>query len=392
LNFKMFDLDRQTWFGPTLHHDVQVSCFSDASFLVGFSMPADVACGDPYPIQVTYRNTGSADWTAAAGYKLGNPDPHHYFDPPELRRVGLPGGTTVRRNEVVTFSFQLNAPWEPHPAYVQAWQMVHDGDGGFFGPSASQVVNVHCNPYDAELVGVSGPSTLACEQTGTVTLTLKNKGSQPWTASVELITLAGGLGPASVRFPPGTNVRPGDTTQISLPMTGPYAIGLRYGRWQLARDGVGPFGPIFGKDISLDCLPRDARLAALTSLDTVKCSLEPEFLVTVRNTGYLTWSRTSANGGITRLVGVPVPGWEASPLSVAVAPNDYVRPGDTYSFRAGFRRIETGPSTGQVGPGWQMSWEPPGGSGIPSGTNTTPFGPVLPSYLTACTPDEPSLK
>jgi len=371
---------------------VQVTCVADASSLVGFTMPADVACGAAYPIEVTYRNTGDADWTVAGGYALGNPDPAHYFNPPWVRRVGLPGGATVRRNETVTFSFTLFAPWDPQPAYVQAWKMVHDGDGGFFGPSATQVVDVHCSPYDAELLNAEGSSTLTCGQSGAVTLTLRNKGSQPWTAQDQLVTLAGGLGPAAVRFPAGTNVRPGDTTQIRIPMDAPYAIGLRYGRWQLSHDGAGPFGPIFARDISLECLPRDARLSSLTSLDTDKCALEPAFLVTVRNTGYLTWSRTSANGGVTRLVGVPSPGWEALPLAVAVAPDDYVRPGDTYSFRAGFRRLTPEPSNLGVSPGWRMSHEPPAGPGGPSGGGAVPFGPLMSSALAECRPGASSGK
>ncbi len=392
LSFKMFDSDRQAWFGPTMRREVQVTCFEDASLPIRFSMPERVACGAPYPIEITYKNTGTADWTVAGGYRLGNPDPVHLFYPPNLRRVPLPGGATVRRNDEVTFSFSLTAPWFAAPAYVQAWQMVHDGEQGFFGPVVSQVVSVECQQYDAELVGITVGDTLACGASTVATLRLKNKGSQPWTASDQLVTLAGGLGPAAVRFPAGTNVRPGETAEIRLPITVPYATGLRYGRWQLAHDGVGPFGPVFAKDISLDCMPRDARLAALTSLDTDKCTLAPTFLVTVRNTGYLTWSRSNANNGVTRLVAVPSAGWEAAPLSVPVAPDDYVRPGDTYSFQAGFRRVAPDPSNTEASPGWRMSYEPPGGSGGPSGGGVTPFGPVLQSSLSACDPGETSAK
>ncbi len=113
----------------------------DDAQLVTSILPRGLVCGATFAASVTLRNTGTATWTRAGGYKLGtvdDTDPFYVAD----TRIWLPEGTSVAPGESWTFEFALTGP-RTTGSQLTDWQMVHEGIG-WFGDVASAVVDVTC--------------------------------------------------------------------------------------------------------------------------------------------------------------------------------------------------------------------------------------------------------
>jgi hypothetical protein len=116
---------------------------ADDAALVRASLPTRMACGATAAAAVEIRNTGTATWTRAAGYKLGavdDSDPLYTAD----TRVWLGDDESVAPGASHVFGFTLTAPTTPG-TYTTDWRMVHEGVG-WFGPVAESDVVVSCAP------------------------------------------------------------------------------------------------------------------------------------------------------------------------------------------------------------------------------------------------------
>jgi hypothetical protein len=119
---------------------------ADDAVVVASDLPATLACGASYAATITVRNTGTATWTRAAGYKLGAVDDEDPFHPQEPR-VELPDGIAVAPGAEHTFAVPLTAPATPGPRQSD-WRMVHEGVV-WFGAVASREIDVTCTlPVD----------------------------------------------------------------------------------------------------------------------------------------------------------------------------------------------------------------------------------------------------
>lgn len=104
-------------------------------------LPGTLPCGGAYAGKVTMRNTGTATWSKAGGYKLGavgDSDPLKGGDP----RIWLADGVTVPPGGAYTFDLPLEAPGAPG-TFTTDWQMVREGVS-WFGAVAKKDVQVTC--------------------------------------------------------------------------------------------------------------------------------------------------------------------------------------------------------------------------------------------------------
>lgn len=124
--------------GYTTNKVVNVLTSPDNSEFVSQSVPANMNPGQAYVVTVSMRNTGSAVWTDAAGYKLGSQSPQDNTTW-GLNRVPMP--TNVAPGVQANFSFFVTAPSQPG-MYNFQWRMVRNPAGWFGQYSTNVVVNV----------------------------------------------------------------------------------------------------------------------------------------------------------------------------------------------------------------------------------------------------------
>lgn len=139
----------------------------DAEF-VAAEFPNAIECGLTASARVTVRNSGSATWTRATGYKLGAIDDSDPFAP---GRVELADGDAVATGATHTFTIDLLAP-AAAGAYSSDWRMVHEGVR-WFGASARADITVDCPvPGDFDLGAVTilgSPDVRSYAVTSTIT-------------------------------------------------------------------------------------------------------------------------------------------------------------------------------------------------------------------------------
>jgi hypothetical protein len=110
---------------------------NDATFITQ-SLPASVGTGETTPIAITFRNVGTAIWSAAAGHRLGAQVP------PDNQTWGvarIPIDGAIAPGQDITISFGITAPMTRGPTEIR-WQMRHE-EAGWFGDVTPPVkVNV----------------------------------------------------------------------------------------------------------------------------------------------------------------------------------------------------------------------------------------------------------
>jgi hypothetical protein len=100
------------------------------------SVPTTVAAGGSFAAVITFRNTGTTTWTAAAGYHLDaqNPAGNATWG---RASVALDPGDAIGPNLAKTFKFVAVAPTTPGTYHFQ-WRMAHDG-APLFGAASPNV-------------------------------------------------------------------------------------------------------------------------------------------------------------------------------------------------------------------------------------------------------------
>jgi hypothetical protein len=114
------------WFGGILTKTIVVSEIKPNSTLVSDTIPSSMARGSSHPVNVTMRNTGNANWTAADLYRLGAVgDAGGQAAKFGVLRVNISPSTVVQPGQSFTFSFTMIAPSTAgtyHPSYQMVWE------------------------------------------------------------------------------------------------------------------------------------------------------------------------------------------------------------------------------------------------------------------------------
>ncbi|HEX7182120.1 MAG TPA: NBR1-Ig-like domain-containing protein, partial [Thermoanaerobaculia bacterium] len=122
----------------------------DDALLVSSTFPDTLEAGQPMTVRLTFRNTGTTTWTAAAGYKLGaTSDLDPFADPRQL----LEAGDSVAPGQEKTFIFPIAAPTTPG-TYTIGWRMLREGFDRFGAPLQKQVAVTPAPPVQARTLGL----------------------------------------------------------------------------------------------------------------------------------------------------------------------------------------------------------------------------------------------
>lgn len=133
------------WFGAfTPNVAIQVTApVANAAQFVSQSVPASLSTGEARQVSVTMKNTGTATWTAAAGYKLGSQNPENNAIW-RFGRVDLAPSDAIAPGQQKTFTFGITAP-ATAGTYNFQWRMLRENVQWFgdFTPNvAIQVAQV----------------------------------------------------------------------------------------------------------------------------------------------------------------------------------------------------------------------------------------------------------
>lgn len=252
------------WFDTAalLKKTVTVTNGDNAAF-VSTDIPNTMIAGQTYTVKITVRNTGKFAWTAANRYKLGAVGE---TDPFAASRIYLSATESINVNSTKVFTFTMKAP-ETAGTYVTDWRMLQERTTWFGPVLVSKTVTVEAAPEEpaagsikvsliqattlpedeqgAKIVNTTIPSVMLAGQSYTVSVTVKNTGSQVWTAAqgFKLIPLADSALFTSVQtLDVNDTIAPGQEKTFTFVMSAPTTTGIYNADWQMGQDGISWLG------------------------------------------------------------------------------------------------------------------------------------------------------
>jgi len=220
-------------------------------------LPRRLQCGQTFRASITMLNTGATSWTTAQALAaVGGED---VFT--ETPRISVPAKVVVAPGETHTFVLALTAPDIALPSARTAWRMVGE-DGAGFGETVAQAVAMDCPPRvdDAELVSADVPARLACGQSYTAEVRVRNTGTTRWSRryGYALGAVEGGAdfqAPDRVALEAGAAVPPDAEHAFQATLTAPAAPGSYRVEWRMARSAGEWFGPSVAQAVKVVCAP-----------------------------------------------------------------------------------------------------------------------------------------
>ncbi|MEM9554968.1 MAG: NBR1-Ig-like domain-containing protein [Acidobacteriota bacterium] len=206
---------------------------------------------------------------------------------------------------------------------------------------------------DAMVESVSFPSTLGCGQQATATVTMRNIGTDSWTAAAgyQLFALGSSdplaTGP-SFPIPGGVTVAPQQTVSFTIPLDAPTTPGLYTSDWRMFQYGSGSFGGSVIRQVSVTCTTTtdNAAVDAVTFPSSLDCDQTGSATVTMRNTGTSSW--IAADGYALEAVG----GSDPLATTLSIPPVEPVGPGQSVTFSIPLRAPS---AAGSYTSSWRMA-------------------------------------
>ena len=286
---------------PNLRAAIDRMLAYDAQIL-GQSVPSTMVAGRSYSASLTLKNVGTQAWDAVGPqpqcnvYRLGSANPQDNLTWGRIR-VDLPA--TVASGQQVTVPFTITAPATPG-TYNFQWRMIKECFAWFGDLSPGTSVTVQAPPpKDAQFVAQSVPSTMVAGDRYTVSLTIKNIGSETWSTlgpQCNAYRLGSdnpqdnstwGLGRVDLTGP----VAPGQQTTVSFTVTAPTTPGPYNFQWRMLHDCVTWFGsPSTNVPVTVGArLAKDARFLAQNVPATMVAGKSYTVSLTLRNVGTQAW-------------------------------------------------------------------------------------------------------
>ncbi|MGG7178103.1 NBR1-Ig-like domain-containing protein [Clostridium paraputrificum] len=244
------------WFGPKVEKSITVTSTLQAlsSQIVSENIPTSMEAGKTYPVSITVKNTGSETWTQGKLIKLGVNPTSNAFDV-NYRQL-LSSSASIAPGQTVTFNFNMTAP-SSAGSYPISVQMLKEAVA-WFGPKVEKSITVTSTlqALSSQIVSENIPTSMEAGKTYSVSITVKNTGSETWTQG-KLIKL--GVNPTNNAF--GVNYRqllsssasvaPGQTVTFNFNMTAPSYAGTYPISVQMLKEAVAWFGPKVEKSITV---------------------------------------------------------------------------------------------------------------------------------------------
>ncbi|RKH07033.1 NBR1-Ig-like domain-containing protein [Corallococcus carmarthensis] len=220
---------------------------ADNATYVSQSVPTVLTSGEVRAVSVTMRNTGTTVWTPAGEYKLGSQAPQDTFTWGD-NRVYMAPGEAIPVNGQKTFTFNITAPSAPG-TYTFQWRMVHDGIAWFGAQSPAVSITVQPRPaLDSQFVSQSVPTSLPPGQTASVSVTMRNTGTNVWTAAGQYRLGSQApqdtftWGDSRVYMVSGEAIAPNAQKTFTFTITAPATAGVYTFQWKMLQEYVAWFG------------------------------------------------------------------------------------------------------------------------------------------------------
>jgi predicted secreted protein len=194
-----------------------------------------------YDVSVTMKNTGTTIWTPG-NYFLGSQNPADNLNW-GTNRLNLP--YTVNPGDSVTFAFKATAPFS-NGTFNMQWRMFRAGSGYFGNPTLSVPVLVQVRGNAAAFVSQNVPGTMTTGQRYTVSITMRNAGTNTWT--IDKKHRLGSQNPTDnftwglARAYLGASVLPGATYTFTFGINAPTNAGVYDFQWRMIQEAVEIFG------------------------------------------------------------------------------------------------------------------------------------------------------
>ncbi|MCY1020057.1 S8 family serine peptidase [Pyxidicoccus sp. MSG2] len=356
--WRMFQEGVESFGQPSQNVSVSVQLPPRAAAFVRQSVPGPMGAGWGYSVSVTMRNTGSATWTAASGFKLGS------LNPPDnttwgLNRVELAPNEAIATGQEKTFTFAITAPTTAGP-YNFSWGMLQDGAGFFGTPSPNVSVSVVLPPREAVFVRQTVPASVRAGEAFTVSVTMRNTGSMSWSRSAGFKLSSQNptdnttWGLNRVELDPNEVIATGQEKTFVFTATAPGTEGSWPFQWRMLQEGLTPFGQLT-PNVIITVLPPTVNASFVMQDVPARVTAGRSFQVsvTMKNIGEKSWSRSSGY----RLAG-QVTDW--GDISADLDGRDLIHPGSEKTF---YITVFAPSAPGTYPVQWRM-WVPgPGGFG-----------------------------
>jgi hypothetical protein len=225
---------------------------ADNAAFIAQSVPTAMIPGQTSTVSVTMQNTGTTTWMASSdlGYKLGTQSPQDNTLWAGTTRIYLSPGEAVIPGQSRSFTFPITAPATPG-TYSFQWRMVHEGVAWFGAASTLVTIRVTAPPpYGAQLVSQAVPTTLTAGQTVAVAVTMKNTGTNLWTAAAGYKLGAQNpqdnttWGTGRVNLAAGDALGGNADKTFTFDITAPATAGTYNFQWRMLQEGVTWFGDL----------------------------------------------------------------------------------------------------------------------------------------------------
>jgi parallel beta-helix repeat protein len=220
---------------------------NNASFYTQ-SVPTAMVTGETRSVAITLQNTGTTSWTEAAHYRLGTQNPQDNTLWTGASRVLLGAGESIFAGSFKTFTFNITAPATPG-TYNFQWRMVQEGVEWFGAFTPNVAISVTAPPaYGAQFVSLSAPSSLVAGQTASASVTMRNTGTNVWTAAAGYKLGSQNpqdnttWGTGRVNLGAGDSIGFNATKTFTFNITAPATPGTYNFQWQMLQEGVIWFG------------------------------------------------------------------------------------------------------------------------------------------------------
>lgn len=265
--------------------------------VVSDTIPATAAPGDILNVSVVMQNTGTETWTPGSTYVL-------YSENTPITQWGFTSinvPTTVAQGQTATFTFPMTVPATTGAQSLEV-RMLKSGFGSF-GATLSRTVNVSAMSVPTVAASVTGdtfPASMAPNSSETVTVTMRNDGTQTWTPGAFFLVSTNS--PATLWQTTSVDITAsvpsGSTYTFTFPVTAPNQTGTEAFRFRMFGNGVGLFGSEVNEPVTLSGAitpPYGAEVVSQTIPSTLVANAPATFTITMRNTGTQSWP---ANGNI----------------------------------------------------------------------------------------------
>ncbi len=212
----------------------------DASTFTSQYVPSLVEPDRKVDVQVVMRNVGSTTWTRATHRLVSLSSPSTIWG---ANSALLSETDAILPGQYKTFNFRISPPLTPG-TYAFQWQMRRLGVANF-GP-ATPLVNVVVRAVNrAQFRWQTVPSSMTAGANYTVTVAMKNTGSEAWTSSGYVLYAANPVGTnrwGTVSAPVTSTVPVGSSHSFTFNVKAPSTPGTYNFQWQMRKSGLGQFG------------------------------------------------------------------------------------------------------------------------------------------------------